>query len=278
MGIKSFFFGGGGPKYSDASKQTGVGSIWGLGNRAGAKYTGDVKGLPHYDYSQSFKPVGMQDATKGYDFKPMDEAIKGFRKPSLFKEAYNPFQFNYNDPTTLNQYADNQYALGSKDIRREGQGQLTQAKEAIGVRRPGLLMKAAEANNRNTGEQLARLNSELRGGVLSKQIDLNKAMQEGQAGEGYKGYQSRADLEKLGADERFRNLGALADTGQSKIGTQAGLTESERAYQDKALQYLMEMAMQLKNQDIGLAPKGGGLFGTIAKVGGDVAKAYAGGG
>lgn len=219
------------------------GAAQGIANRAGARAYTDAKGNTQYDYSNSFKPIqgaeGIRKSTEGLDYSPVNEAVQGYRNPYNFKESYKPSVFKFNG--LPEKYGSMAYENRAKDIRRENAGQLTRAQEAVGVRRPDMLAKMAEDNNRATNEQLAQLNSDLALREMEKNTDLGVQEQMANADEGYRGYQSRADLEGRNADERFRNLGALGDTGFRRIGTDLGAMESQRAYEDAALDRLMQM-------------------------------------
>lgn len=270
----------------------------GLFNRAGIKQNADGS----YDYSQVGKPItgaaGIAKATSGYDFSPVNEAISGYRRPSLFTQTYNSGYaprsygaYNFNFSRLPAEYGNLAYEQGAKDIRREGAGQLEQAREAVGPRRIGLLSKMNDSNNRNVSEQLAKLNSDIRLNEMNKNIDLGRAEQEAQAGEnlraaqfgdeqsrfaageGYKGYQSRADLERANEDNRLRNIEGLYNAGQGKISAESGLVENERNYEDQALKYLMDMfgsTAGLNQQSAALGEQKRantlGFLGNIAKA------------
>lgn len=264
-----------------------------------------------YDYSNVGKPVsgGMSGnnykvGDQQYDFSGINKSIQGFQNPqkynqnyqstynpTLFKEtyssgynpvAYKPTNFNYGKLPS--QYADIAYQEGAKDIRRQGQGDLEKLRETVGVRRPGSLMKAAEQSQKNVGEQLAGLNSQIRLAEMMKNLDLGVQQQQDQAGEnlrtsqfgegqqqfkageGYKGYQSRSDIEKAQEqqaiqkssedyrgyqsradqekaqnDEIYRYLDSLNQANQNSVVTQGNLLQNERNYQDQGLQYLMDI-------------------------------------
>lgn len=219
------------------------GAAQGIGNRAGARAYQDANGRTQYDYSGSFKPIqgaaGIQKSTEGLDFSPIDEATRGYRNPTQFKETYKPSVFKFSG--LPGQYGAQAYEGRAKDIRRENAGQLTRAQEAVGVRRPDMLAKMAEDNDRSTNEQLAGINSEIGLREMEKNTDLAVQEQMANADEGYRGYQSRSDLEGKNADERFRNLGALGETGFKRIGTNLGAMESERNYEDAALDRLLQL-------------------------------------
>lgn len=264
---KSIFGGGGGGGGGDNDKGFYQGAAKaGLANRAGIRQNADGS----YDYSQVGKPItgaaGIAKATSGYDYSPVNEAISGYRRPSLFTQTYsssyapktyNPYSFNFS--RLPSEYGDMAYEQGAKDVRREGAGNLEKMRETVGPRRIGLLSKMSESNGRNVGEQLARLNSDIRLNQMNRNIDLGRAEQEAQAGENlraaqfgedqsrfgagesYKGYQSRADLERANEENRLKNLAGLSETGFNKISSQSGLVENERNYEDQALQYLMNM-------------------------------------
>lgn len=208
-GIKSIFGGGGGGGYKSGKVGQYEQDLYGgIKNRAGAPGIGGR--------------ISMPQATQGYDLSGMKEAEAGYRKPT---------QFNFQG--LPEQYGNLAYNQGAKDVRREAQGQLQQQQEAIGTRRPGLLMKAAEGNQRNLMETLGNLNSNIRLEEMRKNTDL------------------AVDQQKAQAQERMANLAGLQGATQARVGVESGLTETERNYQDKVLDYLMSLygkAGELTNQ------------------------------
>lgn len=281
-------FGGGGAKFKfEKGGGEDIGDTamrYGLGNWLGADYkgmgTGKWKDKPVYDYSKTFQPITKTAANSEYDYSPINSAMESYKKPSLFKETYNPYQFNFADQGKLNEYVANQYNLGAADIRREGKGNLTQLQQSIGTRRPGLLMKAGAQSSRDVGEQLAKMNMALRGEALNRGIDLNRDQQQSQAGENLRGYQSRADLERANADEMFRSAQALESAGQNKIKTEAQITQTEKENQAKKLEDLMNYYLTLIQSRRAAQSKNdtgrGGVLGKIAGAAGSAARAFGG--
>lgn len=263
-----------GPKgyKSKAAPQYEQGAYQGIANRAGA--TADGKG--GYDFSNSFKPVGgragMQAATSGFDMSGIDGAMSGFKKPSRLFQEYRPATFNFKGLPS--QYGASAYQSQAGNIRREGSGQLEKAREAVGVRRPGMLAKMATDFDRQQGERLASADADINRYIMDKSVDLGMQEQLQNADQQYKGYQSRSDLEKTNAEEKYRYLQGLLGSGQAKVGTQSQLLENEREYQDKPLQYLMSLfgnAAGLNNQSAQIASQNrastlnflGGLAGAV---------------
>lgn len=234
------------------------GAYQGLGNRAGARMYKDKDGNIQYDFSDSFSPVGgksgMRKATQGFDLSGINQAISGFKKPTRMGQTYKPSVFNFQ--SLPKEYGASAYQAQAGNIRREGAGQLQKAQEAVGVRRPGLLMKMAEDFDRQQGERLAGADADINRYVMDKGVDLGVQQQLENAAEGFRGYQSRADLEQRNADEKYRFLQGLLGAGQAKVGTQSQLLENERAYQDAPLQYLMQLfgnAAGINNQSAQIA-------------------------
>lgn len=269
-------FGGGGPQaatdpnlgpYQQAAYQ-------GIANRLGAKKKYNADGSDAgYDFSNTNNPIYGRDlggryltGSQSHDFSAINKAIQGFSRPTQLSQTYTS---NYN-PTSYKaslfdykglpeQYYNDAYAAGSKNVRREGQGALEKLRETVGTRRPGLLLKAGEDNQRATGESLAALSRDLGLERMRQGVDLGVKQQQDQAGEnlraaqfgegqaqfgageGYKGYQSRADLEGKNADNAFRNLQALNEAGQNKLVTQANLLNNERNYQGEGLDALIKL-------------------------------------
>lgn len=277
----------------------------GIYNRLGAKRKAktdasgnpikDDQGNPVYEYDTTniAKPVSTSEAKSGYSFGGYDKAANNLGKKFNFSQeytsGYNPTSFTSGysrttlDPTKFNyetlpkEYGDLAYNSGAKDIRREGQGQLEKLQETVGVRRPGLLLKASEGVQRGTRESLADLGSKIRLSEMEQGTNLKVQQQKDQAeenykkagfddqtaktladekykeasfgdtqaqfkaGEGAKEYESRAAKEKAQADENLSRDKAGVDAAGNKINLEADVTESERNYKDKALEYLMDL-------------------------------------
>lgn len=262
MGLFSGLFGGG-PKaatdpnlgaYQQAAYQS-------LGNITGAKKLANGQ----YDYANANKPINGSEKNGMYtagsntaDYNPTNQAIKSFQNPTLFNKTYqgstyNPYQFNY--AGLPQSYAENQLQLGGKGLRDQQAGNIAQAQEAIGTRRPGLLLKATQGAQRDAGQQLAQMRTQYGVDLAKTNADYARAQQEGQAGEnakaatfnageGYKGYQSQSDLEKANADNLFKNMGALNEAGLNKITSQQGVLGGERDQQNKNMEYLRQLLQQ----------------------------------
>ena len=255
-----------------------------------SKAKGKEDPYANYDFSQTGLPIegeqGVRYSTRGYDLSPFDEAIAGYRNPARLTQtysgaSYDPYQFNFGQ--LPEEYSQRAYQAGAKDINKAGRDKLTQIQETIGTRRPGLLKKASEESARGTNKNLLDLNNQVQLEKMRQNLDLGKLQQIQQAGEnlnaanfnageGYRGYQSRSDLEKSNADSAFKNLQALSQTGGAKVGAQSGLVGSEREYQDKALQYLMGLygtATGQANQAAALAnQRNQSAFGNLLGLGG----------
>lgn len=221
-GILGQIFGGGPKGYDPKSKtQLETGVATGVGNRAGATRKADGT----YDYSNSFKPItgaeGIAKSTAGYDFNPMDQAIQGFQGPrSLNRVDFGNFASRFGDVA---------YENMARDLRRENAGDLTRLNEQIGTRRPGLLLKASQDANRNLEQKLAQGRQDIERDIMEKNINLDKDEQ-----------MANADLQKSETMLDLDRLGKLFDLGKSKIGTQSGLVEGERGYEDAALDRLLD--------------------------------------
>lgn len=187
---------------------------------------------------------GIQKATEGYDFSPIDEAISGYRTPYTFNFAQLP-----------EEYANTAYAQGAKGIQRQAAGDLEKLSERVGTRRPGVLAKLGETSQRNTQEQLAGLNAQTQLEKMRQNVELGKEQQEKQA------------------DYNLRRYSGLADLATGKIGTQAGILGQERAYADQPIQYLQNLygsAANATNQGAQAAnqKRSGtlGFLGNVAKM------------
>ncbi len=271
-GVTSILGGGSGSKgyssgntgqYEDAAKQ-------GAFNMVGATKKADGT----YDFSNVGKPItgaaGVQSANQGFDYSGINKALQGYNKgPQAMTQnyqsgynaqAYKPTQFNYQE--LPQQYYDQAYQSGSKDINRQGAGQLQQLQSAVGTRRPGLLLKAGQQNQRDVGENLANLSSTLGQQRMQQGVDLGVQQQQNQeaanqyganlgeqqsqfgANEGYKGYQSRADLEKGNAQNAQNYLQGSLGAGQAKLAGQQSAVSNAQQDQMNRMNYLMQLYTQ----------------------------------
>jgi len=212
-----------GPKgYNPKStSQLEAGVSTGVGNRAGATRKADGS----YDYSNSFNPItgaaGIAKSTAGYDFNPMDQAIKGFQAPrSLSRVDFKNLPDRFGDVA---------YENMARDMRRESAGNLTRLNEQVGTRRPGLLLKSGQDANRDLSQQLAQGKANIERDIMEKNIDLDKDEQ-----------LANADLQKSETMLDLDRLKGLFGMGDTKIGTQSGLVGKERDYEDAGLDRLLE--------------------------------------
>lgn len=248
-----------------------------LGNRLGASRALNPKYKPgsqkpgeqqyNYDYSSTGQQVYGQEqggeynvGGQSYDLNPINEAIAGYRNPTKSTAKVDPYQFNF--ASLPQQYFDTAYESGAKGVRREGQGQLQKVQSAIGTRRPGLLLKAAQNNSRNVGEQLASLRSNLGQEQIRQGVETGRAQQQAQAGENMNASQFNRGVEKDNSDEVFRYLQGLEGAGQNKVKTQSGLLGGERDYQDQAIQYLLSLIQG----DKGAANQGASINNANRKI------------
>lgn len=279
MGIGSALFGGGSSpniKYKPDSLEhdLGQGALRSqLGNRTGAKLKGyksykignKTIRVPDYDWSDTGKQVTMASATSPYDFGGIDSAISGLKAgPTKITDTYNPTTFSFANNDLIDKSTANQYALGSGDVRREGQGQLEKLRESVGPRRPGLLMKAGQDSNRSVGETLAKLRMGLDTEALGQKLNLGKDQQLAQAGENFNAAGFNRDTNRYNNDTSMNWLNSLAELSGNKIGLQGNITESERNYQDKGLDYIQNLYSTLLQGRRGAgSSKKGGVLGSI---------------
>jgi len=273
MGLKSFFFGKSGPKVSDIERETGQGGLYGLGGLAGATQTGTTKnGMPDYDWSKAFSKIDPSQAASKYQgFGEMDKASSMYSRPGLFTQTYNPAQFNF--ASLPDQYFQSAYDQGAKNIRREGAGNLTQMQRALGPRNQGLLFKAAKDAGRQQQESLADLSGKLGLQRMEQGVQLGKEQQLAQAGEGYKGYQSRADLESKAAQDQLARAAGLQSVGQGKLAGSLDATNAERDYMMKLVQMLLDKHGQGETSRRN-APTSSGAIGGIAKTAAGIASSF----
>jgi len=255
--------GGGGPtgyqsphlkEYEGAGRE-------GIYSRIGARKKKDGG----YDFSETGKPIGVGKAKEGYDFGSYDAAMKKMGEYSPMDETYasgyTPGQYGattFDYKTRPKEYADMAIEQGGKGIKRQGAGMLEKLRETVGTRRPGLLLKAGEGSQRQTGEQLADMQTQIRMKEMEKGTDLAVQQQKDQAEENYrkagfdedtarfkanedfKAYGSRADLESRTADERFRRDTGSGEMAGKKIGLESTVAGGERDYADRGMEYLMD--------------------------------------
>lgn len=234
---------------SGFQRDTGAGAGFGLGRMVGGTLKGyDSEGQPIFDYSQSFDPKTKGDAVGQFDFSGMDQAISGFKNPTA---TYNPYQFNFSGD--VNKLADEQYNLGSKSIQRQGAGGLEKLRETVGTRRPGLLGKLGDQNQRGILETLGGLRGNLNVNAMNQGLELNKAQQLAQASE-------NMNSEKAKSDDIFRNLGALAETSGKKVGMESDVYERERANEMEKVKTFLDAYMQAKTSTPQKKSKLGGII------------------
>lgn len=273
MGLGSFFFGSKKPKVSDIERESAQGGLYGIGGLAGATQTGTNKnGMPDFDWSKAFSKIDPSQAASKYQgFGEMDKASSMYSRPGLFTQTYNPAQFNF--ASLPDQYFQSAYDQGAKNIRREGAGNLTQMQRSLGPRNQGLLFKAAKDAGRQQQESLADLSGKLGLQKMEQGVQLGKEQQLAQAGEGYKGYQSRADLEAKTAQDQLARAAGLQSVGQGKLAGSLDATNAERDYMMKLVDMLINKHSQEVSSRRG-APTGGGLFNSLAGSAGSIASAF----
>lgn len=287
--IGSSLFGGGGTKGYTAPylQQNESAAQNALGNRLGATQTANPKykagsGKPgeqqfNYDYSNTGKKVYGSESGgnynvggQSYDMSAINDAIAGYRNPSQSTAKYDPYQFNFKDRPQ--QYFDQAFEQGAKGIRREGAGNLQQIQSAIGTRRPGLLLKSAQQNARDIGEQEATLRGNLGQEQMRLGSELGRDQQMAQAGENQNAAGFNRDVERGNMDQVYRYLQGLQGAGESKLSAQSSALGEERGYEDQAMQYLL----QLIQGDKGVANQGAavnqnrqsGIIGNVSKIAG----------
>lgn len=234
-GIKNMLFGGGGSKgyTSRYTPQYETGARSGVMNRAGARVTGkDAKGNDVYDFSGVGQPVSA--GNQGYDFSNLDKAISGFSGAS----SYTPKNYTAANFEGLpEEYYQAAYEGGATDVRREGAGQLEKLRETIGPQRAGLLLKAGQGSQRSIAENLAKMRS----GLGQEQMRQKKDLALAQAEENYRAAGFNDEQARFKAQDELQRTQGLSEASQGKLGLQSRATENERAYQDQALQYLLDM-------------------------------------
>lgn len=224
---------------------------------------------PEYitDFSNVGKQVGMNEANSPYDYSGIDSAIDSYKRGP----SYTTPKFNFGDSGMIDDQANLEYGLGAKNINRNAQGTLEKLRETVGTRRPGLLLKAGEDSNRNASENLASLNSQLRGNAMGQKLQYGKDQQLAQD-----------DANRYLADLMMKNSDALSSANLNKISAQKEITGDERDYQDRGLEYLMDMyksmtGAQNQTENAKMADKTnrqGNTLGFLGSAANAAAKAY----
>ena len=273
MRLGSFFFGSKKPKVSDIERESAQGGLYGIGGLAGATQTGTNKnGMPDFDWSKAFSKIDPSQAASKYQgFGEMDKASSMYSRPGLFTQTYNPAQFNF--ASLPDQYFQSAYDQGAKNIRRESAGDITQMQRAIGPRNQASLFKAIGNAGRRKQESLADLMFGLNSKRMEQGVELGKAQQLAQADEGYRGYQSRADLESKAAQDQLARAAGLQSVGQGKLAGSLDATNAERDYMMKLVDMLINKHSQEVSSRRG-APTGGGLVNSLAGQAGSIASAF----
>ena len=280
MGMFDSILGGDGPSayVSPYTGDTDTAMRNGLYNRVGAKRNPDGT----YDTSSIGQPVTTASAIQPYasDFSQFSGAMNQMNTPSKFTQTYTPAKLNYQAPTAASY--NNAISQGSTAVNRQGASTLAQQNEAVGTRRPGLLLRGAEDNARTTGENLANLRTQLLGQKAAAGSAASQAEQEGNAGEQYKGYQSRASNEAATAADKLARAQGYGQMAGQQIGLKQGVTESAQNYADTGFNMLQNYLSEIIGSQNTAAAQGNsnrsdvmGFLGTMAKVGAGVAAAAA---
>ncbi len=265
---------GGGPSYevTDLEKMTGDSGLRGLEEILGMERDGR-------------KITDMGDLGRRYDLGDikeqygdtlgrLDEASESLRGGPSFEryqaQRHGPAQFDFQN--LPEQYGSQLFDRGSRDLTRGSQDSLTRMRETIGTRRPDLLFKASQENQRNLGEQLGGLREGIGLDVIRQNVDLGRQEQLAQAAEnmgaaqfdaGERGreYQSGLDLENA-AMKRAAGLGDLAGR-QTQL--ESGLLDQERSNSKEMLQMFLDTyyKQQSSRRQINAQNSGGGMFGDI---------------
>ncbi len=248
--IKGFLFGHGvpGPSTSENNQSQALSQYF--GQTFGAPKTGNDRwGNPIFDWEKSNigQPANVKDANSQYDYSPQTDAIAGYRKPA---------NFDYADQSKIDEATNNQSQLGDAEINQAGKDNLTNLQEAIGTRRPGLILKAGENNGRDVAKTLAQFHTGLRTNAINKGLDLNKSQQEDTA------------------NNTLANLGGLSQTGTLLNSQEASRTNEANAERDKAIQDLYNNWNSQYTTRSQIKPTGGNLgaiVGAAEKVAGAAA-------
>lgn len=193
--------------------------------------------------NQSYDMSAINNAIKGFGNAPkLNQTYTSGYQPQKFNEsyssAYQPKQYQqsqFNFQGLPQQYYDLAYGAGSKDVRREGAGNIEQLQQAVGPRRLGTLAKSVESAQRATGERLADLSSNLGLERMRQGVDLNREEQMARADESRFGQQFGEDQERQKAMEALRGYDSrmnLAKFGDDQSRFKSG--EDLKGYQSRA--------------------------------------------
>ncbi len=250
---------------------------------------------PEWDTSNVGVNPTVASATSPYasNYANIDSALNSYKTNNYnptaytktnYSQTYDPYHFDYATPEASNL----QYNQGASQINRSGADNLQQIQSAVGTRRPGLLLRAAQGNARQTQGQLGNLSTSL----AIQRLQDRANQEQNQAGENFKGYSSRAANEaanagenqfaanfgegqaKTIADNAFRNAQAGQQGNLAEITSKQGVTQQAQDNLDKALNYLMQVMFHTSNLNAGQqsqanaqqAQTGGNVLGSIASA------------
>jgi hypothetical protein len=193
-----------------------------------------------YDMTGTTDPMTPEQAKSGYSgFGKIQEAMDKINQSTYSPEAYQKTQYN------IQSLPEKSYNLASeagvKDLNRQGQSSLAKLQETVGTRRPGLLLKAGEQSNRDVGEQLASLQSSLRQEQMKEKTQAGKDQQTLQATENMNAAKFGESQEQYKNEDQRQRAEGYGTLANQYLGNEQTATESERAYKDKALEWLMDM-------------------------------------
>lgn len=213
-------------------------------NMPPAGYIGSTPAPDEYiwDVGDAGKPVSREQATAPYkkDLDLLGKANERFAAGSTYRPtAYNKTNFNYEG--LPEQYGNLAYAQGSKDVRRQGAGDLQAIKNSVGVRRPGLLLKAGQKNQRDVAEQLAKMRGDIDLETMRQNVDLKTRQQQDQAAENMRAAEFGDSQSRYGSEDALRYLQGLQQGAGSKVELESNLTKQEREYQDQVIKMFMDM-------------------------------------
>lgn len=195
MGFKRFMFGGGSrPGPSGVEQGLKEQQMYGYGNYWNAPSTGMSKDkTPTFDWSKSDigKSPSVAMANQGFDYSGMDEAMAGFRKPSLMSFQNRP-----------ENYYKNALGMATQDADRDFRSDLFSSNQAVGSMRPGLSAKLAA----KLAQAHMQANANTAMGLGQKRMELEN--------------QNAIDEQKANADNAYRYLEGLGRTGEAKVAQQ----------------------------------------------------------
>lgn len=168
-------------------------------------------------------PLQLNDVTAPYA-QPLGNMTQA--QNQVAGASYNPTQYSF---TGLpQQYYNQAYGLQSQNVDKNDKANLQNLQEAVGTRRPGLLAKIGQNQQRQSQQNQATLAGQLGQEQMQQGVQTNELEQ-----------QLNNQLAAQKAQFPITQGQALSGLASGNIGAEQGILGGERGYQDQGLQMLM---------------------------------------